>query len=144
VEDFATAEAAEQRRWHTRAGAQCSGGDVVGFGHGRWHGRDSARETRRGGVGSVAVSSDTTGQDGARETRRGGIGSAAASSDTADRKQPVGTGVREARRWRGLDNGEELLERRCRSAPLWHGAGRLTGGPLMSMISEIKFTPGRK
>jgi hypothetical protein len=26
----------------------------------------------------------------------------------------------------------------------WHGKQRLTGGPLMSVISEIKFTPGRK
>jgi hypothetical protein len=48
VEGFVTAEAARQRRWRTRAGARCSDGDVVGFGHGRWHSRDDARETRRG------------------------------------------------------------------------------------------------
>jgi hypothetical protein len=62
VEGFATAGAARQRRWRARAGARRLDGDVVGFGHGRWHGRDGARETRRGGVGSAAAFSDTTGQ----------------------------------------------------------------------------------
>jgi hypothetical protein len=42
-----TAEAAGQRRWRTRAGARRSDGDVVGFGHGRWRGRDDACEARR-------------------------------------------------------------------------------------------------
>jgi hypothetical protein len=48
VEGFATAEAVGQRRWRARAGARRSDGDVVCFGHGRWCGRDGAREMRRG------------------------------------------------------------------------------------------------
>jgi hypothetical protein len=66
VEGFATAEAARQRRWHARAGARQSDGDVVSFGHRRWHGRDGRvrrGEARRGGVGSVVAFSDTAGQD---------------------------------------------------------------------------------
>jgi hypothetical protein len=44
-------------------GARRSDGDVFGFGHGRWRGRDGACETRRGGGGSVAAFLDTAGRD---------------------------------------------------------------------------------
>jgi hypothetical protein len=54
VEGFATVEVAEQRRWRAQAGARRSDGDVVGFGHGRWRGRNGAREKRRGEAASAA------------------------------------------------------------------------------------------
>jgi hypothetical protein len=63
VEGFTTAEAAGQQRWCARTEARCSNSDVVGFGHGRRRGRDG-RARGEGGVGSAAVSSDTTGRNG--------------------------------------------------------------------------------
>jgi hypothetical protein len=48
VEGFAMAEAAGQRRWRARTEARRSDSDVVGFGHGRRHGRDARGEARRG------------------------------------------------------------------------------------------------
>jgi hypothetical protein len=40
VEGFTTAGAVGQRRWRARTEALCSDSDMVGFGHGRRHGRD--------------------------------------------------------------------------------------------------------
>jgi hypothetical protein len=136
-----TTEATRQRWWRAWAGARRSGGDVVDFRHERWRGRDGAREMRRGGVGSAAASSDTAGRKwpvGTACARRGEA--ASASSDTADRD---GRARGEARRRRGSDNGDALsvgafMARRVR------GDGTPTGGPLMSAISVLKITPGRK
>jgi hypothetical protein len=50
VEEFATAEAAGQRRWRARTVTRCSDSNVVGFGHRRRRGRDgrTRSEARRG------------------------------------------------------------------------------------------------
>jgi hypothetical protein len=161
VEEFVTTEATRQRWWRAWAGARRSGGDVVDFRHERWRGRDGAREMRRGGVGSAAASSDTAGQKwpvGTTCARRGEA--ASASSDTAGRdvrargeamawlgqrrgavsRRLYGTaGVRRGRRGRVAATRRRRANRRAR-----RGKRRLTGGPLMSAISVLKFTPGRK
>jgi hypothetical protein len=59
--------------------------------------------------------------------------------------EAVGGGVVGARHRDGVV-GRRLSGRRCAvlTAPLRRGVRRVTGGPLMSVISELKFTPEQK
>jgi hypothetical protein len=74
----------------------------------------------RGGLGAPLTVEEFATVEAAGQRRWQARTATWSASDTGD--GTVGTGAREARRRRSSDSGEALSERRCRSAPLWHGA----------------------